>query len=49
MVYLEAGTATLAGQNMVDWSAPNDPAHRFDDLALWTESTSLLRFTGGVS
>jgi hypothetical protein len=49
MVYAKDGTASLAGQNLVVWSAPNDPTFRFDDLALWTESTSVMRFTGGAN
>jgi hypothetical protein len=49
MVYTQDGTAGLAGQNTVIWSAPNDPSFRFDDLALWTESTSTMRFTGGAN
>ena len=46
MVYTKTGTAKLAGNNRVIWTAPNDPTFKFDDLALWTESTSLLKITG---
>ena len=46
MVYAKAGTARMAGQNEIVWSAPNDPSSPFDDLALWTESTSQMKITG---
>jgi hypothetical protein len=47
MVYMQAGTAKLSGQHSVVWTAPDDPTFRFDDLALWTESTSQMTLTGG--
>jgi hypothetical protein len=46
MVYLGNGTARLAGNNQVTWTAPDDPTHRFDDLLLWTMSPDLMRLTG---
>jgi hypothetical protein len=46
MVYTKTGTAKLAGNNRVIWTAPDDPTFKFDDLALWTESTALVKITG---
>jgi hypothetical protein len=46
MVYLGSGGARLAGNNQVTWTAPDDPAHRFDDLLLWTMSPDLMKLTG---
>jgi hypothetical protein len=46
MVYLGSGTARLAGNNEVTWTAPDDPAHRFDDLLLWTMSPDRMTVTG---
>ena len=46
MVYTKTGTAKLAGNHRVIWTAPDDPTFEFDDLALWTESTSLVKITG---
>lgn len=46
MVYLNAGSLKLAGNKTVTWTAPDDPDHRFDDLALWTTSTDLMKITG---
>jgi len=45
-VYTMTGTARLAGQNQIVWTAPNDPP--FDDLALWTDSTRLMKIAGGA-
>ena len=30
------------------WTAPDDPTEPFDDLALWTESTTVMKITGGA-
>ena len=46
MVYAKTGTAQLAGNHRVIWTAPDDPTFKFDDLALWTESTTLMKITG---
>jgi hypothetical protein len=48
MVYLKSGKARLAGGHQITWTAPNDPAHRFDDLLLWTMSAELTKITGRV-
>jgi hypothetical protein len=45
-VYTKTGTARLAGQSTIDWSAPLDGP--FEDLALWTESATLVKITGGA-
>ncbi len=34
------------GTGELVWQAPNDPAYRFDDLALWSEGTSEHKFAG---
>jgi Flp pilus assembly protein TadG len=47
MVYTKTGTAQMSGQHTVVWTAPNDPSAPFDDLALWTSSATLMKFTGG--
>ena len=49
MVYMTTGTAELAGQHQIVWTAPDDPSEPFDDLAIWTESTSLMKITGGAT
>jgi hypothetical protein len=46
MVYLGSGTARLAGNNQVTWTAPDDPTQPFDDLLLWTMSPDDIRLTG---
>jgi hypothetical protein len=48
-VWFKTGTSRLAGQNRVVWTAPDDPSFRFDDLAMWTESTTLMKVTGGAN
>ncbi len=48
-VYLGSGKVTIAGNNSVIWTAPNDPTFRFDDLLLWTTGTGLISITGNVN
>ena len=45
-VYLATGKVTINGTKKVYWTAPRDPTYRFDDLLVWTESTSLVKITG---
>jgi hypothetical protein len=45
-VYLATGRVTINGNKRVYWTAPRDPSFRFDDLLVWTESTSLVKITG---
>lgn len=49
MVYLASGKVTINGNHTINWTAPNDPAHRFDDLLVWTATTSLIKITGSVN
>lgn len=45
-VYLTNGAVTMAGNNTMIWTAPDDVTYKFDDLLIWTTSTSLMRITG---
>ena len=45
-VYLQAGSLDLSGNALLTWTAPNDPTHPFDDLLVWTDSSSLMKITG---
>lgn len=45
-VYLTSGAVTMSGNYAVKWTAPDDPTFKFDDLLVWTTSTSLMRITG---
>lgn len=45
-VFLANGTFDKSGNQAVTWTAPNDPAYPFDDLLMWTESTSQMKLTG---
>lgn len=47
MVYLTNGKMTFSGSNSLTWTAPDDPAHRFDDLLVWTTTTGIIKITGG--
>lgn len=48
-VYLENGTLDLSGNASLVWTAPDDPAHPFDDLLVWTESSSGIKITGNAT
>ncbi len=48
-VYLSNGKVTMSGNRSVTWTAPDDPAHPFDDLLVWTTGTSLIKVTGGAN
>jgi hypothetical protein len=54
-LYLYKSTVYMSEASQLDlgggtgelvWQAPNDPAYRFDDLALWSEGTSEHKFAG---
>jgi hypothetical protein len=47
-VYLAAGTISLSGDGGLTWTAPDDPTSPFDDLLLWSESTSAMTLTGST-
>lgn len=47
-VLLDAGAFDKSGNQDVVWTAPADPTHPFDDLLLWTETTSDVRINGTV-
>lgn len=48
-VYLENGTLDLSGSASLIWTAPDDPAHPFDDLLAWTESSAGIKITGNAT
>lgn len=45
-VYLKAGTMDLSGNAILTWTAPDLATHPFDDLLVWTESSSGIKITG---
>jgi hypothetical protein len=49
MVYLATGKVTFSGNRALTWTAPNDPTYKFDDLLVWTTSTSDMKITGNTS
>lgn len=49
MVHLATGKVTFSGNRTLKWTAPNDPTYKFDDLLVWTNSTSEMKITGNTS
>jgi hypothetical protein len=47
-VYLADGGVDLTGTGQLAWTAPNDSSSPFDDLLIWSESTSPVTMTGNV-
>jgi hypothetical protein len=45
-VYLEKGGMSLGGSNPLYWTAPEDPLFPFDDLLVWTETTTDISLRG---
>lgn len=48
-VYLATGKVTFSGNRSLTWTAPNDPSFKFDDLLVWTTSTSDMKITGNTT
>jgi Flp pilus assembly protein TadG len=48
-VYLATGKVTFSGNRSLTWTAPNDPSFKFDDLLVWTTSTSEMKITGNTT
>lgn len=48
-VYLATGKVSFTGNRTLKWTAPNDPAFKFDDLLVWTTSTSEMKITGNTT
>ena len=48
-VYLATGKVTFSGNRSLTWTAPDDPAFKFDDLLVWTTSTSDMKITGNTT
>ena len=47
-VYLGTGGLDLTGTATLTWTAPNDPTFPFDDLLVWTESTTAIEMHGNT-
>src|SRR5581483_3080796 len=45
-VYVANGTVNLGGTGSLTWTAPDDPSSPFDDLLVWTESSSAVTING---
>jgi hypothetical protein len=45
-VYFANGVPDLSGGSTLDWTAPNDSTYPFNDLLMWTNSTSTIKMTG---
>jgi hypothetical protein len=45
-VYLANGTVSLTGDSKLDWTAPQDASSPFNNLLMWTESSTAISMTG---
>lgn len=45
-VHLRTGSLRLTGADILRWVAPEDDTHRFDDLAMWAESSDEFDMAG---
>jgi hypothetical protein len=44
--YMANGTVNLSGNSQLYWTAPEDPSSPFNNLLMWTESSTTISMTG---